>query len=127
MKKTIIIAIVALLGLSSCKKQNDGIYVPVPPPTVTPRNMEIYMAEGVIQQVYINGVLRSYSRPTTYSVKPGDIVRCVDSTSTIFNSSYVIINLEGQSIVNTINNIPSTYTIQGTGPTKIDTTITIKY
>lgn len=52
MKKTIIIAIVALLGLSSCKKQNDGIYVPIPPPVVVPLDTN-YNTVGV-----------SYSCPT---------------------------------------------------------------
>lgn len=115
--KTILILATSLLFTLSCKKTT------IEPQTMSTQPVsyiaEIWMNDGgSIQHVYINGILKSYIRPTSYLIKTGDIIRCENITSTKYNCAYAIINIEGKEVLNTIMTYTQTISV--------DTTYTVK-
>lgn len=99
MKKLILI-LIAILSLTSCKKEE------IKPTEKESKQYicEIYMREGslVTQDVYINGVKKSYQRPTSYIVKTGDVIKCHNISQALGEYAYVIIYIDGESVINTI-------------------------
>ena len=115
MKKIITIITLSLM-IVGCKKKE---ITPETPKEIVYHQTEVYLTSTGTRNFYINGSeMVAYQRPTTYTTKTGDVLRCVVDAyhGNVYNldNVSVIIYIDGKEVLNKLqySYIDINYTVE---------------